>query len=79
MEFGLGMFVGIAVGVIATLFINATPQTNADKHVELLNTQAKKSLQKLQQSSKQISQVSVKAETVRRDLKLQITELADQE
>lgn len=79
MEFGLGMFVGVAVGVVATLFINAAPQSNVDKHVELLNEQAKKNLQQLQKSRHQISQVSVKAETVRRDLQSQITELAEQE
>lgn len=79
MEFSLGLFAGVAIGVVGTIFCTYTPQNNADKQVDLLNTQAKRNLQRLEQSRKQIAQVSNKAGCAHRELQSQITELAGQE
>jgi len=79
MEFCIGLFVGLAAGVMGTVFVNSVPQSSADKHLDSLNAQAKKNLQKLQQSRNQIAQVSTKAGSAHRELKSQISELAGEE
>jgi hypothetical protein len=78
MEFCIGLFSGIAVGVVATIISTASPQTKADKHVELLNAKAQKDLEKLQQSRNQIAQVSLKADGAHRELRTKISDLASQ-
>jgi len=81
MDFIVGLAIGVAAGVmVGILFRNGSPiKLDAHKHVDNLNTQAQKSLQKLQQNRSQIAQVSQKADTAHRDLKSKINELANQE
>ena len=81
MEFIVGLSIGIAAGImLGVLFRNGSPvKTDANKHVDNLNTQAQKNLQKLQQNRNQIAQVSQKAQTAKQDLTSKITELANEE
>ncbi len=81
MDFIVGLSIGAVAGImVGILFRNGSPvKTDANKHVDNLNTQAQKSLQKLQQNRSQIAQVSQKADTAHRDLKSKISELANQE
>ena len=81
MEFIVGLSIGAAAGImVGVLSRNGSPvKTDANKHVDTLNTQAQKNLQKLQQNRSQIAQVSQKAKTVQQDLNSKITELASQE
>ncbi len=81
MDFIIGLSVGTAAGiVVGMLFRNGSPvKTDANKHVDSLNSQAQKNLQKLQQNQQQIAQVSEKAESARLGLKSKITELASQD
>ena len=81
MDFIVGLSIGTAAGIMACiLFRNGGPvKTDANKHVDTLNTQAQKNLQKLQQNRSQIAQVSQKAQIARQDLNTKITDLANQE
>ena len=81
MDFIFGMFTGIGIGlIIGSLITEGIPsKPNADKHVDNLNTQAQKNLQKLQENQNKIAQVSQKADTAHRDLKTKIAELAHQD
>jgi gas vesicle protein len=81
MEFIVGLSIGAAAGIMAgVLFRNGSPvKADANKHVDTLNTQAQKNLQKLQQNRNQIAQVGQKAQTAQQDLNSKITELVNQE